>query len=230
MILLLAGCAAFTTGTQVQSGRRALLVNDPEWALPYFLEAAQNDPNYVYRSVYFHEGIWTYVGRTQYATKRYAEARQSLERALSLDRDDLLARLYLGLTLVRSGDGARGAKEILAGMKGIYDWIDYMQRADPSKRTGIRCGKSARRSSPICRARRAAMWLFPRGWSPTASGSATKWKTKWSACARTKDVGTSVISTAGTAARSELASGSNVAVEIISQRRFQSFQRFQTLK
>ena len=70
MILLLAGCAAFTTGTQVQSGRRALLVNDPERALPYFLEAAQSDPNYVYRSVYFHEGIWTYVGRTQYATKR----------------------------------------------------------------------------------------------------------------------------------------------------------------
>ena len=82
VILLLAGCAAFTTGTQVQSGRRALLVNDPERALPYFLEAAQSDPNYVYRSVYFHEGIWTYVGRTQYATKRYAEARQSLERAL----------------------------------------------------------------------------------------------------------------------------------------------------
>jgi len=131
MILLLAGCTAFTTGTQVQSGRRALLVNDPEGALPYFLEAAQNDPNYVYRSVYFHEGIWTYVGRTQYATKRYAEARRSLERALSLDRDDLLARLYLGLTLARSGEGARGAKEILAGMKGIYDWLEYMQRSRP---------------------------------------------------------------------------------------------------
>jgi len=131
MILLLAGCTAFTTGTQVQSGRRALLVNDPEGALPYFLEAAQNDPSYVYRSVYFHEGIWTYVGRTQYATKRYAEARRSLERALSLDRDDLLARLYLGLTLARSGEGARGAKEILAGMKGIYDWLEYMQRSRP---------------------------------------------------------------------------------------------------
>src|SRR4249920_2218947 len=131
MILLLTGCAAFTTGTQVQSGRRALLVNDPETALPYFLEAAQSDPKYVYRSVYFHEGIWTYVGRTQYATKRYTEARQSLERALSLDPDDLLARLYLGLTLVRSGDGPRGTKEILAGMKGIYDWIDYINRAHP---------------------------------------------------------------------------------------------------
>jgi tetratricopeptide (TPR) repeat protein len=131
VILLLAGCAAFTTGTQVQTGRRALLVNDPEGALPYFLEAAQSAPNYVYRSVDFHEGIWTYVGRTQYATKRYAEARQSLERALSLDPTDLLARLYFGLTLARTGDGARGAKEIIAGMKGIYDFIDYMNRARP---------------------------------------------------------------------------------------------------
>jgi tetratricopeptide (TPR) repeat protein len=131
VILLLAGCTAFNTGNQVQSGRRALLVNDPERALPYFLEAAQSDPNYVYRSVYFHEGIWTYVGRTQYATKRYGEARQSLERALSLDRDDLLARLYLGLTLARSGDGARGTKEMLAGMKGIYEWIEYINRARP---------------------------------------------------------------------------------------------------
>jgi len=131
LILVLGGCAAFTTGTQVQSGRRALLVNDPEGALPYFLEAAQSDPNYVYRSVDFHEGIWTYVGRTQYATKRYAEARQSLERALALDPTDLLARLYYGLALARSGDNARGAKEILAGMKGIYDFIEYMNRARP---------------------------------------------------------------------------------------------------
>jgi len=131
VMVLLAGCAAFNTAGQVQSGRRALLVNDPEGALPYFLEAAQSDPNYVYRSVDFHEGIWTYVGRTQYATKRYAEARKSLERALALDPTDLLARLYWGLTLARSGDNARGAKEILDGMKGIYDFIDYMNRTRP---------------------------------------------------------------------------------------------------
>jgi tetratricopeptide (TPR) repeat protein len=131
VILSLSGCAAFTTGTQVQSGRRALLVNDPEGALPYFFEAAQSDPNYVYRSVDFHEGIWTYVGRTQYATKRYAEARQSLERALAQDSTDLLARLYFGLALARTGDQARGTKEILAAMKGIYEFIDYMNRTRP---------------------------------------------------------------------------------------------------
>lgn len=131
VLLLFAGCAAFTTSTQVQSGRQALLVNDPELALPYFLAAAQSDPNYVYRSVHFSEGIWTYVGRTQYATKRYAEARPSLERALQLDPNDNLARLYLGLTLARSGDNARGTKEILGAMRGIHDWLEYIQRARP---------------------------------------------------------------------------------------------------
>jgi tetratricopeptide (TPR) repeat protein len=79
----------------------------------------------------FRESIWTYVGRAQYETKRYAEARKSLERALSLDRDDNLARLYLGLTLTRSGELARGMKEIESAMQGIYDWIEYMNRTRP---------------------------------------------------------------------------------------------------
>ena len=131
VIVLLAGCAAFSTGSQVQSGRRALLVNDPELALPYFLQAAQADPNYIYQSVNFREGIWTYVGRTQYATKRYAEARQSLERALSLDPNDQLARLYLGLTLARTDDRARGIKEIRSAMRGLYDWLEFINRSRP---------------------------------------------------------------------------------------------------
>ena len=131
MAVFLTGCAAFAVGSQFQSGRRALLVNDPETALGYFRTVADQDPNYVYHSVHFREGIWTYVGRTQYETKRYAEARQSLERALAQDRDDNLARLYLGLTLARSGESSRGIKEIEAAMKGIYDWLEYMNRTRP---------------------------------------------------------------------------------------------------
>jgi len=106
-------------------------MNDPETALAYFTGVADQDPNYVFHSVYFREGIWTYLGRAQYETKRYPEARQSLERALSMDRDDNLARLYLGLTLARSGDRSRGIKEIEAGMKGVYDWLEYMNQSRP---------------------------------------------------------------------------------------------------
>jgi tetratricopeptide (TPR) repeat protein len=131
LILLLAGCAAYNVGGQFLVGRRALLVNDSETALGYFLAAAQSDPNYVFHAVHFREGIWTYVGRAQYATKRYQEARQSLERALSMDKDDHMARLYLGLTLARSGDLSRGIKEIEGAMRGIHDWLEYINRTRP---------------------------------------------------------------------------------------------------
>jgi tetratricopeptide (TPR) repeat protein len=131
LIIFLAGCATFAVGGQFQSGRRALLVGDPETALGYFSAVAEQDPNYVYQSMHFRENIWTYLGRAQYETKRYPEARQALERALTMDRDDNLARLYLGLTHARSGDRSRGAKEIEAGMKGVYDWLEYMNQSRP---------------------------------------------------------------------------------------------------
>jgi tetratricopeptide (TPR) repeat protein len=131
LIVLIASCAAYNIGANVQSGRRALLINDPETALGYFLEAAKGDANYVYYAALYREGVWTYVGRAQYATKRYQDARQSLERALQLDPNDNLARLYLGLTLVRSDDRARGLREIQAAMKGIYDWLEYINRTRP---------------------------------------------------------------------------------------------------
>ena len=131
LVSILAGCAACGVGGQFQSGRRALLVGDPETALGYFSAVAEQDPNYVYHSVHFRENIWTYLGRVQYETKKYPEARKSLERALALDRDDNLARLYMGLTLARTGDLAQGTRDIEAGMKGVYDWLEYMNRTRP---------------------------------------------------------------------------------------------------
>ena len=128
---ILTGCAGFQVAGQFQTGRQALLINQPETALAYFLAAADRDPDFVYQSVYFQEGIWTYVGRTQYATGKFNEARQSLERALAKDQDDNMARLYLGLTLARSGDSTRGVKEIEAGMKGLHDWLEYIESARP---------------------------------------------------------------------------------------------------
>jgi tetratricopeptide (TPR) repeat protein len=131
LICLMAGCAACGVSGQFLAGRQALLANDSERALAYFLEAAQGDPEYVYRSMLFSEGIWTYVGRTQYATGRLQEARQSLERALALDKDDNLAKLYLGLTVARSGDFSWGLKNIESGMRGLYDWLEYINRSRP---------------------------------------------------------------------------------------------------
>ena len=130
-LVVFTGCAGFQAAGQVQSGRRALSVNEPGGALPYFLEVAEKHPDYIFQAQLFREGIWTYVGRTQYALGRLAEARQSLERALSVYKDDMLARLYLGLTLIRSEDRSRGVKELESGLRTVHDWLDYMNARDP---------------------------------------------------------------------------------------------------
>ena len=130
-IFLLAACSAFIVGGQFSTGRRALLMGDPETAVRYFSAVAERDPNYVSVIENYPESIWTYLGRAQYESKRYQEARKSLERALAMNRDDSMAKLYLGLTLMRMGDVSQGVREVEAGMKGLYDWIEYMNRTGP---------------------------------------------------------------------------------------------------
>jgi tetratricopeptide (TPR) repeat protein len=129
--LLLYGCASFLIAGDFQSGRQALLTNKDEQALGYFQRVAEQDPTYVFVSDLFREGIWTYLGRVQYKLGRYEEARQSLEHALSIDRNDNLARLYLGLTLARRSSYAQGLEDIQAGLQGLYDWLEYMQARRP---------------------------------------------------------------------------------------------------
>src|SRR6185295_6988014 len=122
---ILFGCdTALLVGTAVQSGRQALLRKELAQALPHFEEAARNDPDYVYRLAYFSEGIWTYVGRCQYATGNFSHAQQSLELALTKDKDDLLARLYLGLTLLRNGNARRGQTELQNALQSLHGWIE----------------------------------------------------------------------------------------------------------
>lgn len=123
--LLLSGCA--TAGGQIQAGRRDLLYGDPNNAVAHFQQAAEINPDYLYFSV-LPQGVWTYVGRAYYATGKLPEARQALERAVSRHPDDNLAKLYLGLVLARDGDRPRGLKEIEGGMRGIHDWLDYIQQ------------------------------------------------------------------------------------------------------
>jgi tetratricopeptide (TPR) repeat protein len=127
IVLLFAGSASCAVATQFQTGRQALLLrNNPEEALSHFEQVAKTDPGYTFRSGPFHEGIWTYIGRAQYQLGRLPAARQSLERAVALDKDDYLARIYLGLALAKSGDRAKALPEIQTGLKGLYDWLEYL--------------------------------------------------------------------------------------------------------
>ena len=130
LFVFLAGCTSLQTGGELQYGRQALLKGSNETALGYFYSAAQRDPNYVYATGSSpKQGVWSYVGRSEYLTGRLPEARQTLERALSTNRQEDIARLYLGLTLAREGDRQRGLEEIESGMRGINSFLDYINQA-----------------------------------------------------------------------------------------------------
>jgi tetratricopeptide (TPR) repeat protein len=125
---LACGCTSLQVGSDVAAGRRALLAGNNEMALSYFQRAAQRDPNYKHGTA-FQQGILSYVGRTEYAVGQLPQARQTLEKALMANKEEDLARIYLGLTLARSGDRQRGLKEIEGGIRGVHDWLDYINEA-----------------------------------------------------------------------------------------------------
>jgi len=120
--------AGFQAGSDVQSGRLAFSIGNYQMARSYFSQAAQADPNYVYNSDLPGGSIQSYLGRADYATGRYASARRLLQQAIVINKNDNVARLYLGLTLAQMGDRENGLKEIQAGLKGIYDWIVYVRQ------------------------------------------------------------------------------------------------------
>ena len=119
------GCASLQLSSDVAAGRRALLSGNNEAALAYFQSAAQRDPNYRYGTAY-QQNVLSYVGRSEYAVGKLPQARETLEKALRMNGQEDLTRLYLGLALARSGDRQRGLQEIQSGMKGIHAWLDYV--------------------------------------------------------------------------------------------------------
>jgi len=127
--IFLSGCASFQVDTDVQAGQQAFLIGNNEQALAYFQSAAQKDPKYIYGTA-LRQNIWSYVGRAQYAVGRFSEARTALQKSLLLEQNNRdIARLYLGLTMARSGDRQQGLGEIESGMKGIHEWLEYITEA-----------------------------------------------------------------------------------------------------
>ena len=122
-LIYVSGCAG--VGQDVQAGRNALQTGRAKEAVGFLMRAAEVDPSYKipYR---IPEGVLAYLGRAYYETGNDGEARKTLEKAVSLDKDDPLARLYLGLTLLRDGDRERGRKEVEGGLKAINDTLEYI--------------------------------------------------------------------------------------------------------
>ena len=127
-VIFLLGCTAMQLAGDVNSGRQALIIGKNEEAATYFRTAAEKDPNYLYGTP-LRQGIWSYVGRTDYALGRLPQAREALERALAANKEEDIARLYLGLTLARQGDRQRGLQEIEGGLTGIHGWLEYITQA-----------------------------------------------------------------------------------------------------
>jgi tetratricopeptide (TPR) repeat protein len=125
--VLLSACATIRGGGEVDQGRQELLKGNYQQALGLFQDAEKVDPTYVYGTE-LRAGVSSYLGRTQYLTGNYAEARQTLEKAVSQHRSDNVARLYLGLTLYRLGDQKAGLTNIQRGMEGINNWLDYLNQ------------------------------------------------------------------------------------------------------
>lgn len=125
--LLLAVSACATAQGYVEAGRRDLLFGDPNRAVVNFQQAAEIAPDRLHFSV-LPEGSLTYIGRAYYASGKLPEARQALERAVSRYEQDNLAKLYLGLVRVRQGDRERGLREVESGLRGIHDWIEYVEQ------------------------------------------------------------------------------------------------------
>jgi len=123
--VFLSACAAFQTAGQYEAGKQALYEGNYPTALGYFQEAAQANPNAVYGAT-LRLGILTYVGQTQYLTRNYAGARQSLRKELSQHPSDHVAMLYLGLAEARLGNRQAALGYIENGMKGIAAFLNYI--------------------------------------------------------------------------------------------------------
>src|SRR5438094_9156803 len=97
------GCGV-QVSNDVELGRTALKVSNPELAVTFFQRTAESQSDYVVDTPPLRQGIWTYLGRAYYDAGRLSEAHDALSRALTRDSCDFIARLYLGLVMLRPAD------------------------------------------------------------------------------------------------------------------------------
>ena len=125
LTVLLSACAVVNTAGDIAQGRQAMLEGKYQLALDYFWAGDQLDPHYMFGAE-LREGVLSFLGRAQYLTGNYPQARQTLQKALSQHRTDNVARLYLGLTLYRLVDQKAALTNIQRGLTGISNWLDYL--------------------------------------------------------------------------------------------------------
>ena len=121
----------FGASTEFQTGRQAFLAKNYSKARERFQRVADAEPEHVFISGNFRESVWTYLGRAQYALREFGAARQCFEAAVAAGKDDPIARLYFGLTLVRENKAA-GVRQMEVGLKALHSWIEQVNASTPS--------------------------------------------------------------------------------------------------
>ena len=79
ILLPLVACTTLELQTEFTAGRQALIRGDSTTALNYFDRVAHGDPKYGSDSPLGRESIWTYVGRAQYNSGKYNDAKEAFE-------------------------------------------------------------------------------------------------------------------------------------------------------
>lgn len=131
LLSAVAGCTSLHSDQRVQEGRIALITGRPDDAVETFRRVAADEPNYK-TSYAISESVWTYLGRAYYETGNYGEARAALDKALALDNNDAMARLYRGMTLTRSNDRERGLAEMQTSLNRIHQWLNELPADNPA--------------------------------------------------------------------------------------------------
>ena len=117
LIVLLAACKVVESAGDVAQGRQALLEGKYQLALDYFWDADQVDPYYTYGAE-LREGVLSFLGRAQYLTGNYAQARQTLEKDLSRQQERQCRTAIPWTYPVSAGGPTGGAEEYPARHEG----------------------------------------------------------------------------------------------------------------
>ena len=125
-LFLLGGCVSLQVGREVQSGRTALMLGNPDAAVPHFEAASRLDPDYITGFTLLDVGIWTYLGRAYYEAGQKEKALESLKKAKARHSEDYFARIYLGLVMSQNAQRREGTAELDAGLEGLGVWLDTL--------------------------------------------------------------------------------------------------------
>ncbi len=131
VFIFVSGCATLQVSRDVQSGRIAMQLENPNVAIPHFEAAAQADPNYITDFTLLDVGIWSYVGMAYYQAGEKEKALESFKQAKQRHREDHFARVFLGLLMSQGGDRRAGKEELVGGLNGLGQWLDTTRHSTP---------------------------------------------------------------------------------------------------